>query len=366
MAAHMKILFLTRKWPPAVGGMEVYASELVRELKTRAELDLRALPGRSGGKRPSAVAMIVFGLSTALDLLLNGTGADAAHGGDLAMWPLVFIARLRRSGIRAVLSAHGSDVALCFRRGFRAKLYALYLKLGVLLLPSVVVLANSRATARLCAQCGFANVRAVPLATHLAEDETQEPEPYILFVGRLMRRKGCAWFIREVLPSLDPAVRLVVAGVVWDADERCALDHPAVEFRGPVFGHELAQLRARATAVIVPNLEMGMDGFEGFGLTAVEGAADGGVVLAAEVDGVADAVRHGKTGFLLPAGDAGCWAAKIAEISTWTHEERRTFIEGSREAIAQIYSWSRVAEETLDAYRQVAEQPLAAAAVSES
>jgi glycosyltransferase involved in cell wall biosynthesis len=366
MAGRLKILFLTRKWPPAVGGMEAYASELVRELRCRADVDLRALPGRRDGKRPSAFAMFVFGLSTALDLLLKGTDADVVHGGDLAMWPLVFIAALRRHNICTVLSAHGSDIALCYKRGLRARLYALYLKLGVFLLPSVIVLANSRATANLCARRGFSNMRIVPLATHLSEEKTPEPEPYILFVGRLIPRKGCAWFIRNVLPRLDPALRLVVAGTVWNEDERRALDNPNVTFRGPVFGANLARLRAHATAIIVPNIDMGMESFEGFGLTATEGAADGGIVLAADIDGIADAVRHGTTGFLLPAGDAQSWAAKIHEIAAWSASERSAFIEASRATVARLYSWPRVAEETLDTYRQTAEQPLAAPAASKS
>jgi len=366
MRARPKILFLTRKWPPAIGGMEVYARALVRELETRADVDLRALPGRSDGKRPSAFAMLVFGIATAIDIILKGTDADIVHGGDLAMWPLVFIATLRRRGIRAVLSAHGSDISLGFKRGIAAKLYAYYLKLGVFLLPAAAVLANSRATARLCRQCGFANVRVVPLATDVAEEDVPPPEPYILFVGRLIPQKGCAWFIRNVLPLIDERLHLAVAAIVWDEDEEAALKHPRVRFHGPAFGEALRNLRARATAVIVPNLDMGIESFEGFGLTATEGAADGGVVLASDLHGVADAVRHGATGFLLQAGDAQGWAAKIHEVAAWTGGERRSFIENSRAAVARIYSWPRVAEETLDAYRQTGEQPLAAPAVSKS
>lgn len=346
----MRILFLTRKWPPAVGGMEVYCHELVRELQQRADVELRALPGRSSGKRPSAFAMLAFGLSTAFEIMLKGTKADVVHGGDLAMWPLVFIAALRRRSIRPALSAHGSDIALAYKRGIAANLYALYLKLGVLLLGHATILANSRATASLVRQCGFGDVRVVPLATMLPVTRPAEPEPYILFVGRLIRRKGCAWLIREVLPLLDSGLRLVVAGVVWDRDEGEAIQRERVEFRGAVFGKDLAELRARATAVIVPNLAMGLEGFEGFGLTAVEGAADGGVVLAADIDGIADAVRDGVTGFLLPAGDAPRWARKIGEISAWTPQQRRAFVETSQAAVARIYAWARVADETMEAY----------------
>src|SRR4029079_10963982 len=55
------------------------------------------------------------------------------------------------------------------------------------------------------------------------------PEPIardfsvVLFVGRLVRRKGVAWFVAEVLPALatrHPDVKLVVLG---DGPERRAI-----------------------------------------------------------------------------------------------------------------------------------------------
>ena len=40
------VLFLTRKWPPAVGGMEPYSAELIGELrKIPLEVELINLPG---------------------------------------------------------------------------------------------------------------------------------------------------------------------------------------------------------------------------------------------------------------------------------------------------------------------------------
>src|SRR5690606_10595555 len=58
----LRVLFVTRKWPPAVGGMEVYCRELVNELDERVALDLEALPGRSDGQPPSTLALVGFGV----------------------------------------------------------------------------------------------------------------------------------------------------------------------------------------------------------------------------------------------------------------------------------------------------------------
>jgi glycosyltransferase involved in cell wall biosynthesis len=113
-----------------------------------------------------------------------------------------------------------------------------------------------------------------------------------------------------------------------------------------VYGDDLARLRARALAVVVPNLPR-ETAFEGFGLVALEGAADGGVVLAAETDGLPAAVVDGETGFLLPAGDAEAWARKIREVESWDADQRAVFVARARQRVATDFTWRRVADETL-------------------
>ena len=348
--APIRVLFLTRKWPPAIGGMEAYCRDLARALEERVSIEVCALPGRPDGSPPPPAAMIRFGIATAFHLLIRRADWTVAHGGDLSVWPLVWLARLRarRSGL--VLSAHGTDIALAHRKGGAARLYAAYLKLAARLLPDVKVLANSRATAELCRKTGFAAVEIVPLAVPASATQPAAPEPYLFFFGRLIRRKGCAWFVREVLPRLDPSLRLVVAGTVWDEDEKRALSGPRVAYIGPVSPEERDRLASAATAVVVPNIDASAEGFEGFGLAATEAAAAGGVVLAAQLHGLADAVIDGETGFLLPAGDAALWAAKIGEIAGWSAEARSAFTAASRRRVAEAYSWQRVAEQTVTAY----------------
>jgi glycosyltransferase involved in cell wall biosynthesis len=347
----MKVLFITRKWPPAVGGMEVYNYELVNELRGRTTLDLRKLPGRPDGRPPSFWSLTEFGFSTALALLAKRNDCDVVHGGDMAVWPLVWFATLRNRRIHPILSAHGTDIALAHRRGVLAGLYRVYVSLGAWLLPSVVILANSEATASLCRNIRFRSVLVVPLAARIKTDMPAAPESFLLFAGRLVPRKGCAWFIRKVLPKLNPEFKLVVAGTVWDADEKKALDNPRVDFRGPLRDEDLNQLYRTAMALVIPNTDQGINGFEGFGLSATEGAAAGGVVLASRLHGICEAVKDGVTGFLLPSGDAQAWAEKLEEISLWTPAQRRRFIDYSRASVANFYSWSRVADETLSAYR---------------
>ncbi|MCQ0987655.1 glycosyltransferase family 4 protein [Jiella marina] len=361
-SGRLRVLFVTRKWPPAVGGMEIYCRELLRALKSHADVEAIALPGRADGRPPSPFGLLGFGLSAGLSILLKRRRVDVVHGGDLSVWPLVVMARISQKSPRLVLSAHGTDIAFAFRLGIAASLYRSYLRLGATCLgKNAIVLANSRATAALCRDGGFRQIATIPLATRSEEDQTSADgttpaaEPisgrYILFVGRLIERKGCAWFIQDVLPKLAPDMQLVVAGTVWDEREGDALDDPRVTFLGAVHGQALAQLRAEAIAVVMPNLDRGIESFEGFGLTAPEAAAAGAVVLASAVDGITDAVVDGVSGFLLPAGDHQAWASKIAEIAGWSETTRANFTRKARAAVAAHYSWARVAEATLGCYR---------------
>ena len=133
-----------------------------------------------------------------------------------------------------------------------------------------------------------------------------------------------------------------------DACEQQLIASDRVEYLGPVFGDALAALRRNAIAVIAPNLKSkGAAGFEGFGLTAVEGAADGGVVLASAVDGITDAVKDAETGFLLPPEDCDAWRLKILEVASWPQQARASFTDNARQIIQRHYSWSRVATDTL-------------------
>lgn len=345
------VLFVTRKWPPAVGGMETYCAKLTEALGRHAAVRIVALPGRADGAPPGALALAAFGLATALRLLLRRGGATVVHVGDVAAWPLALCARLRAPRRPVVVSAHGTDIGYARRAGLKGRLYGLYLRLGARLLPGAALIANSAATAQAAEAAGFPRPAVIPLATDIrGERATGEHDGRILFAGRLVPRKGCGWFIREVLPRLPEDLTLAVAGTVWDEAEGRALEHPRVRFLGPLEQTELRQAYRSTLCVVAPNIATPDREFEGFGLVAAEAAAAGGLALAADRDGLREAVRDGETGFLLPSGDAEAWARRILEIRAWPRARRAAFLDAAMETSRRVYSWDRVARETLAAY----------------
>jgi glycosyltransferase involved in cell wall biosynthesis len=349
--AEAPILFVTRKWAPAVGGMETYALRLTQQLAESSPVEVIALPGRADGMPPSALELLGFPFTVLRHWLARKTAPAVLHIGDMALWPLGLLARGR---VKVVLSAHGTDVSYPRRGGIKGALYGHYLKLGSRLLARAEVIANSHATRDVAAETGWRNAAVVPLATDLrAAPPDGRHNGKILFAGRLIPLKGCAWFIRQVLPLLPEGTRLQVAGTRWNGDEAAALDHPRVEYLGTLDRAELGETYRNAMCVIVPNIVLANGEYEGFGLVAPEAAAAGGLVLAARCGGLSDAVIDGETGLLVEAGNAAAWRDAIVEVSAWDRKTRKAFLDKAMQTAAEHFSWDRVARETLALYGAV-------------
>ncbi len=335
-----ELLFITRKWAPAVGGMETYCIQLVERLREKRHLELVALPGRTNGRSPSILSLLTFGATTFVRLLLRRS-AHIVHVADMASWPLAWAAKLGSFRAAIVLSAHGTDLSYASRPGWRATAYGAYLQLGAKLLPRAHIIANSSWVAGLARESGFANVSIVHMGTTFAPPATPlKTNGSLLFAGRILRGKGLRFLVEEVLPALRTPIKLRVAGPIWDEEEARYLSSPNVEWLGSLSPTRLAQEYASATVVTVPSILP-----EGFGLVAAEAAAAGGVVVAADHSGLAEAVTP-ETGFLVPSRDPYAWALRIDDIRGWSELKRQRFIARSTEAARQCYSWEQSAAET--------------------
>jgi len=349
MIRNPRISFVTRKWPPSMGGMETYSVKLVEHLREFSEVEPIFLVGNQDGSTPGALRILLFGARAAALLIFVRKPADIVHIGDMASWPLALVAQLRSRKTTIAISAHGTDVSYPDKGGILGRLYEMYLRAGSNLL-NAIVFANSPATGKR-AQCyGFAKLVTVPLGTDIKPQENPEVGRNILFAGRLIPSKGCAWFIKNVLPALPSDVGLDVAGTIWDENERNALDAPKVRYMGKLERDELVSAYANALCVVVPNIESAMPAFEGFGLVAVEAAAAGGIVVASATSGVEAAVIDGKTGFKCPPEDADAWRQSIKKIAMWSPERRANHIATSIAETQSSFCWQRVAHDTFTGY----------------
>lgn len=350
MTFHPKVVFVTRKWAPAVGGMETWSMRISEALQGRADVEVVSLPGQPDGRPPGPAKLMGFPFVVIKRTLARRWKADVVHIGDLASWPLALLCG-RSGGI--VISAHGTDASYPRRGGILGSLYGAYLKLGTIILGRAIVVANSNATADAVREAGWRRVEVIPLATTMTgRTPEQAPSRHLLFAGRIIPLKGLSWFVSNVLPLLDPGMDLHVAGLPMDRQEAAALDHPRVKHLGVLSQEQLADAYRGALCVVVPNIVPEDGTFEGFGLVATEAAAAGGVVLASRSGGLPSAIVDEMTGFLLPPGDAVKWKDAISTISQWPLTHRQKFVSKSLTAVDDHFRWGVVADQTMVLYRR--------------
>lgn len=169
-------------------------------------------------------------------------------------------------------------------------------------------------------------------------------------VGRLRREKGQGRLI-AALPALGAHVPEALLLLVGEGPDAAALREEAarlgvagrVRWAGGRPHDEVAGLFAAMEVQAAPSR------FEGFGLAAAEGMAAGLPVVAAAVDGLAEVVADGSTGFLVAGdGEAG-FVAPLARLLRDEGEARRMG-EAGRRRVAELFSPARYREAILAAY----------------
>ena len=143
--------------------------------------------------------------------------------------------------------------------------------------------------------------------------------PVLLFAGRIQPLKGVDVAVRTLEALNRPEASLVVVGGASGAEgeveeqrlKELAVAHGLVDrvhFVAPQPHHSLAYWYRVADVVVMPSRS------ESFGLVALEAAACGVPVVAADVGGLRTLVDHGRTGYLVEGRDPADYAAAVAFI----------------------------------------------------
>jgi len=170
-------------------------------------------------------------------------------------------------------------------------------------------------------------------------DSSVRREPVVLFVGRLVEKKGCEYVIRAMarVHLACPEARLVVIGEgpLRSRLERLAQQHsPSATFLGAKSPNEVREWMNRASVFCVPSTTASNGDQEGFGLVFTEAQAMGLPVVSFASAGVPEAVSDGETGFLVPERDDEGLARNITMLFT----DRQVWQRCSAAGIARVRS----------------------------
>jgi len=352
------LLLVSRKWPPAIGGMETYAVELAASLETQFDVERWVLPGRKDGRPPHMLAYGWFVATSMLRCLFGGRRHARVVFVDPVLFPIALVHRLVAPSARRLVVVHGLDLIYGRRRGVLPRLYRLYF--GTLVRCQGVFsrfVAVSSSTAAIAREAGLRKVAVVnPSLPDSALTRARGSRDVsamragfartVLCFGRLVPRKGALWFAQHVLPRLPEDIGLIVAGPATQAEQRAVLESlPRVRYVGAVDPDTLAALVRDADVVAMPNIRTpGSVDVEGFGLVAIEASSLGGRLLASRLEGLCDAVVDGVTGTLVEPGDAQAWADAVVHSLQARAAEGPGHREGIAAATRQVYSRTVQAE----------------------
>lgn len=88
-----------------------------------------------------------------------------------------------------------------------------------------------------------------------------------------------------------------------------------------------------------------------FGITLLEAMAAGKPILASDIEGFREVMRHGREGELLPVDDARAWARALARLAS-DPERAQAYGEQGRRTVLR-HAWPRITSEVLGLYRSI-------------
>jgi glycogen synthase len=375
--SQMRVLFISRRFFPAISGMSVYAASLLREL-TRAGHDVTMISqfrgdpaGRAvygGGPPPPVPGVRVIGLEARgeqaggdferdIDEMVSvackehrARGSfDVVHAQYGYPTGLAGVEAARRFGVPSVVSIQGGDghwVGSCCELHLAA-MRVVCEHSGELLIGSSsfrdeVVRRLGVPPERFTLVPGAVDpIRFAPSA------EGRDAE-LLVYHGRVDRRKGVLDLLAAVRQV--PGARLVVSGVGPDLEAVRARASERVRVLGYVGYDDAPAVLARGGIFVSPTYA------EGFSNTILEAMAAGMAIISCRSVGVVDCLRHEENALLVDPGDVDALAGAIARLLAEPELRERL----ARAALAEVrrkYSWSRVAGLIEDAYRRALETP---------
>ena len=180
--------------------------------------------------------------------------------------------------------------------------------------------------------------------------------PVVLFVGRLTEIKGLP-ILLQAMEHVSGRLAIVGDGTLLEEYRRLAA--PLVgraQFWGQCSLQQLRSLYASADVFCAPSIRLPSGQEEGFGLVVLEAMASGTPVVGSNTGGIADMIRDGENGLLVPPGQPNALAEAINRILSEPALRSRLAQGGSETARRYDYtavggSYAAVLRSLMEGYR---------------
>ncbi len=265
--------------------------------------------------------------------------AHFGRGGALAL-PIA-----RALGIPLVVTFHGGDATKekHYRRGLVPTIYQRRMK-ALQNQASAIICVSDYIRDRLIAR-GFPpdKLCVIRYGVEMGDPAGSPPpkEPYVLFVGRFVEKKGVRFLIdaMQILERRSAGLSLALIG---DGPLAGQLKEQArsvrdINFLGWLPNDEVRRWMRGAIAVCVPSVVARSGDAEGLPNVVIEAMAEGVPVIGSQHSGIGEAVESGRTGLLVPPGDSAAIADAIWTLAS-DPQRRRALGERARQKVGECFS----------------------------
>lgn len=348
----MKILFISRTYPPTIGGIENQNEALARHLSNFLVCTL--IVNKHGKKAlpffiPWAIIIGLYKIRSS-DQLLLGDGVAVIVG-----W---FIKLFSNKPVCCVL--HGLDITWG---------NPLYQKLWVSFFFKKIdhFIAVSHSTKTIAINAGIPEEKIHFIANGVEQSSFKasskedlhqrlnielEKKFILLSLGRLIERKGVYWFIENVFTQLPEHLIYLVAG---DGPEKERIQtlikklklEQKVYLLGSVDGQLKESLFTHCDVFIQPNIPVKND-VEGFGITQLEAGLCGLPSISSNLEGIKDAIQEGKNGWLVEPLDIDAYVKTILEKEVLLEQQKTKIKKQVAQHCQSNFDWSIIAKRYVD------------------
>jgi len=351
------LLFITRNYPPQVGGLENYSYNLINEFE-KQESTRKIVFSKS---KIHLIWFLPYCFFKAL-LLIRKYHIDALHLCDSFLSPLGLLLKFI-TGKNVTTTVHGLDIT------FPNRFYQAIIPICVSRLDMVICV--SRSTRDECTKRGIPRHKCRVIPNGVTPSDfilSKSPgevrrilenvigialleKKILVTVGRLVKRKGVVWFVEHVMPRLDNAYIYIVAGdgpeykYILEKINKHSLNHK-VFLLGSVSDEKRNLLYNGSDIFILPNITVEND-VEGFGIVAIEAGSCGLPVVASNIQGIRDAVLDGRTGYLVAEKDAESFINAISTMRLRKDQIKST--------VTSTFAWPQVYEKYRNVFKDIYE-----------
>jgi glycosyltransferase involved in cell wall biosynthesis len=356
----MNILFISRAYGQHAGGMERLSYELISLFPGARKLVHETKSGTS--LFAARFTSVLFGISVIPRAIIASKNADVVHIGDPVLLLVGGVIKLFTHK-KIVCTIHGLDIS------YSNAIYQAYIKL---LLPAcdhfiaISEYARGKLEERgvpdqkissippgIVDHIYDANISREELSNLLKQDISNK----VVFAttGRLIQRKGHAWFIEHVLPYLPEDVLYIIAGNgpefsnIASLIKKVGLEDRAIML-GRISDADQKILLNTIDAFIQPNILIQND-IEGFGIAPLEAALCARNVFASNIDGIPSAIHNRKNGILLESENAQTWILTLTEYSKHSSQNLQ-----ARQYTKHSFSWDTIKQKYEEVFIGVARQ----------